>query len=963
MKKRTDEDLPSAIMPDLPETAVPELTAEDRLVVLLASAAQAGGRLSPSAWKKASDALIEVFGPERSGGVAEHDAAGGNNLRSSADVENEHRFFILQTRFHAALLREPLLPEQFEADRRIADDLASLSPERASRFLAALQELSPPHAEIVFSLLPGETSSNGAGRTGEDDAGWNSIAGAMRRSARFFSGDRALESVFGPDDADTNRKVRSGIDSESRTDIVMDSGLAVPRSDSGYLMPEAFRRQFSALSSAMSDMMSEAGTVCGDVAGSMAQAAVNQYQGASRYLRELSMQRKFSLLHPQRHEGELTSIMGRASEAAESLESAALEAGCLSTARNLEDLRHLMMEQPFTLVVVGEGKRGKSSLINALLGRAVSPVRESVPETAAVARFRWGREFRASVRFLSEQECQNLGQFFQAYGQESCERVSRLLRENPPQEDRTLGSEESLRDFLSAAGTDSLFTARVDVELPSEALSHGLILVDTPGLNATDPIQNYLAFEECLAADCLLFVMDARRPESASEKELIRQLAQSGRAASVIGVLTGVDRLNEASSREDALARAHLLMDAAKAGGMTVLGLVELNARLAMEIRCSESGDAGPNFKELCEIIEEASRRKSEREVDREKRICSKGAELAAAVRCDAAAFLASVQAELPDTHHTDILRRHVERLESVAQACSSQAWSVVNAAALDMEAWRKEQGRALDSWQERTLLRIMDAANKYADSLGFSAMFRPKNWKAFDEEEVPRIARECLEELLAERRDIQHDWNEKLRQFGQRMQEISVLCLDAVLVDDMELQSISDVPFSRERWLVNANSLMKKAGLVAMGLAIRRGGGLGLGIVIGNMGWWALLPAAVLGSLVWTLMKLGSPSRCRRLLMERKEEAVRRWTEEQRKRLDAVLNENLRDISQAYGKAVNDGFVPALSVLVEEASALRVYLDVLDRMRSGAEAQAAELVSRADRLEKELLELAPAQA
>ena len=47
---------PSAIMPELPVASAPELSAEDRLVVLLASAAQEGGRLSPSAWKKASDA-------------------------------------------------------------------------------------------------------------------------------------------------------------------------------------------------------------------------------------------------------------------------------------------------------------------------------------------------------------------------------------------------------------------------------------------------------------------------------------------------------------------------------------------------------------------------------------------------------------------------------------------------------------------------------------------------------------------------------------------------------------------------------------------------------------------------------------------------------------------------------------------------------------------------------------------
>ena len=129
----------------------------------------------------------------------------------------------------------------------------------------------------------------------------------------------------------------------------------------------------------------------------------------------------------------------------------------------------------------------------------------------------------------------------------------------------------------------------------------------------------------------------------------------------------------------------------------------------------------------------------------------------------------------------------------------------------------------------------------------------------------------------------------------------------------------------------------------------------MGLGIVLGNMGWWALLPAAVVGSIVWTLMKLGSPSRCRRLLMERKEEAVRRWTQEQRKRLDELLNQNLEEVSQAYGRAVNEGFLPALSVLAEEASALRVYLDVLDKMRRGAEEQAAALVGGADRLELEL--------
>jgi Fe-S cluster assembly ATP-binding protein len=53
--------------------------------------------------------------------------------------------------------------------------------------------------------------------------------------------------------------------------------------------------------------------------------------------------------------------------------------------------------------------------------------------------------------------------------------------------------------------------------------------------------------------------------------------------------------------------------------------------------------------------------------------------------------------------------------------------------------------------------------------------------------------------------------------------------------------------------------------------------------------------------------------------------------------------------------RAVNEGFLPALSVLAEEASALRVYLDVLAKMRHGAEEQASALEHGANRLELEL--------
>ena len=63
-KSRLDENSESSsILDSLPDSPSPELGPDDRLVVLLASAAQEGGRLSPASWKKASDIFSDVFAP------------------------------------------------------------------------------------------------------------------------------------------------------------------------------------------------------------------------------------------------------------------------------------------------------------------------------------------------------------------------------------------------------------------------------------------------------------------------------------------------------------------------------------------------------------------------------------------------------------------------------------------------------------------------------------------------------------------------------------------------------------------------------------------------------------------------------------------------------------------------------------------------------------------------------------
>ncbi len=909
-------------MPALPDGSPPELSPRDRLVILLASAAQPGGRLSAEAWKRASDALEAVFGPAS--------AKDASLAASEADEEKRREFFLLRTRFHAALLRDPLPPAQFSAGQELAGDLAALPPERAEAYVQALRELAPEYAEILELPLP-----EAAGRKSRLGETW-------KKGVDSLPGVGAWKELFGEEDAADTRGV------------IMENGAAVPRKKRRDILPPVWKRQVEHLSS----FLSETGKRWGGVAEDVAHSAASRYQGAARCLSDLQRQRLFSLM---RRRPSAAALRFRAADtAAESLKQAALESGAWQTAANVQELRCLMEEQPFTVVLVGEGKRGKSSLVNALLGKALSPVRESAPETAAVARFRWGTSFSGTVSFLGEDECEHLQACLEAEksSPESALKLQRMARARPPGGTLELRSEDRIRAFLSAEEEDSLFAASVDVVLPAPLLEKGLVLVDTPGLNATDPVQNYLSFEECLSADCLVFVVDARRPESLSEQELLHQLAESGRAASVIGVVTGVDRLNEKDSRQEAMQRAGMLMDVAAASGMKVLGLLAINAREAMEQRCGNPRrSGGAAFRQLCSLIERAAADKN-LSAERVERLREKGLALVQAAKRDAEAMLVREGAQLPDPRHIELLRSHADRLEGVLHSCSEQVWAIVNSAAIDMDAWRREQERALDAWQERTVQRVMDAAGRHADALGFSGMFRARNWKTFDETDVPRIARQCLEELLAERREVQNDWNEKLHQFGQRLEELSLLCLDAVTAGQSELQGISDVPFSQERWFFHANSVMKKLGLVAAAVMIRRGAGLGVGIVLGNMGWWALLPAAVAGSVVWTLMRLGSPTRCRRIFLERKEAAVKSWTRAQRTRLDEVLGENLEELTSAYSRAVNAGFLPAMSVLGEETAALRTYLGVLQKIRDGAQNEAERLVLKSGELETALQSL-----
>jgi len=146
-----------------------------------------------------------------------------------------------------------------------------------------------------------------------------------------------------------------------------------------------------------------------------------------------------------------------------------------------------LAEDRFNLVVLGEFKRGKSSLINAIVGRALLPV-AAVPLTSIVTAVRNGPIERVRVRRV---------------GVDAAEDVTPA----------------ALGEYVTERGNpgNAKGIASAEVEAPSPFLRPGLSLVDTPGVGSAHEQNTAITLAFLPDADAAVFVTSAEAPLSSSE--------------------------------------------------------------------------------------------------------------------------------------------------------------------------------------------------------------------------------------------------------------------------------------------------------------------------------------------------------------------------------------------------------------------------------------------------------------
>ncbi|MEL7331363.1 MAG: dynamin family protein [Cyanobacteria bacterium J06560_2] len=216
------------------------------------------------------------------------------------------------------------------------------------------------------------------------------------------------------------------------------------------------------------------------------------------------------------------------------------ESGQLSLSASIHEIQQAansLNKGTYRLMVMGDMKRGKSTLLNALIGENLLPS-DVNPCTALLTTLRYGPKKQITLHF------------------KDVERSPEIISLETFKTDYTIDPTESKR--LESEGEEAFpDIAQVVVDYPLPLLEQGLELIDTPGLNDTearnDQVLSYLG-----DAQAVLFVLDATQPFTLDEQRYLNNyLKDSGLA--LFFIVNGWDRIQSGlvnPEDSDALATA-----------------------------------------------------------------------------------------------------------------------------------------------------------------------------------------------------------------------------------------------------------------------------------------------------------------------------------------------------------------------------------------------------------------------
>lgn len=184
-------------------------------------------------------------------------------------------------------------------------------------------------------------------------------------------------------------------------------------------------------------------------------------------------------------------------------------------AAKLDEELERIKTKKYNVAVVGEFRRGKSSLINALLGLPVLPA-DATPTTATVNRITYGSVPSVTIYYKDGDQ-------------------------------KKLGSIEELPDYvtkLSAEREEVAKTVReAVVEYPIVICQNHVDIIDTPGLS-DDEEMTRVTIGLLQNIDAAIVAVSALAPFAESEKKFVAQLVANPGVTHILFVVTFIDQID-----------------------------------------------------------------------------------------------------------------------------------------------------------------------------------------------------------------------------------------------------------------------------------------------------------------------------------------------------------------------------------------------------------------------------------
>lgn len=223
----------------------------------------------------------------------------------------------------------------------------------------------------------------------------------------------------------------------------------------------------------------------------------------------------------------------------------------------VQELLVKLAQDRFNLVVVGQFKRGKSSLMNAILARDLLPT-GYLPLTSAITALCYGPKDLALLKFKGW----------------TLEKEIEL---------------SELREYITEEGNPGNHRGLLyaQIEVPSPFLRRGLYFIDTPGIGSSRHENTQTTYEFLPEADAIIFVTSVEGPLSEAEEQFIRDIQPYQRKLFVV-----VNKIDLVEPGELEAVTGYIQRTLEQVLGTTDLRLFPLSAKQGMQAKLQRNDEA-----------------------------------------------------------------------------------------------------------------------------------------------------------------------------------------------------------------------------------------------------------------------------------------------------------------------------------------------------------------------------------